>query len=136
MQGFLAAQDRRSGPQSAVRTMTRVAVRNAEEYIESHAADAISVSDIARAADVSVGTLQECFKRHVGLTPMTYLRDVRLDRVHRALRSADPGAAVTVTEAALSCGFGHLPRFAAAYHRRFGQLPSETLRRGVSRANC
>ncbi|TVT25915.1 AraC family transcriptional regulator [Amycolatopsis acidiphila] len=133
--GFVAAQGRRSGPQPSVRAMTQVAVRDAREYIESHAADAISVSDVARAAGVSVRTLQECFKRHVGMTPMTYLRDVRLDRVHGALRSADPRTAVTVTEVALSWGFGHLPRFAAAYRRRFGQLPSETLRRGVSRAN-
>jgi AraC-like DNA-binding protein len=34
-----------------------------------------------------------------------------------------------VTAVALRWGFGHLGQFAADYRARFGELPSETLRR-------
>ena len=67
------------------------------------------------------------------MTPTANLREVRLDRAHHELRSAEPDAGVTVTDTALRCGFGHLPRFAAAYQRKFGLLPSETLRHAATR---
>nr|WP_243645044.1 helix-turn-helix domain-containing protein [Rhodovulum euryhalinum] len=37
-----------------------------------------------------------------------------------------PDSAPTVTEAAITCGFGHLGRFSAAYRARFGEAPSQT----------
>ena len=39
------------------------------------------------------------------------------------------GAATAVTEVALACGFEHLGRFSTRYRDRFGESPSETLRR-------
>ena len=59
---------------------------------------------------------------------MTYLQQVRLGRAHEALRAADP-TRVTVSSIAHRWGFAHLGRFASAYRVKFGQSPSETLRR-------
>lgn len=53
---------------------------------------------------------------------MTYLRGVRLDRVHLEL-STRGGA---VTDVAARWGFFHPGRFAQQYRDRFGELPSET----------
>jgi transcriptional regulator GlxA family with amidase domain len=58
---------------------------------------------------------------------MRYLRDVRLNRVHAELRSADPRSA-SVSQIATRWGFLYLGRFAAAYRDKFGRRPSETLR--------
>jgi transcriptional regulator GlxA family with amidase domain len=58
---------------------------------------------------------------------MTYLRHLRLARVHDHLRDADP-ALDTVTQAAYRYGFTHMGRFAAAYRTRYGVAPRETLR--------
>jgi hypothetical protein len=84
----------------------------ARSDIESRAAEPVTVAEV---------------------TPTAYLRELRLDRAHHELRSAEPHAGVTVTDTALRWGFGHLPRFAAVYQRKFGQLPSETLRHAVTR---
>lgn len=59
---------------------------------------------------------------------MAYLREIRLDRVHAELSTADPSTGVTVTDIAYRWGFLHLARFAQAYKQKFGELPSATLR--------
>jgi transcriptional regulator GlxA family with amidase domain len=58
---------------------------------------------------------------------MAVLKSIRLERAHAELES--PDAPASVTGVALKWGFVHLGRFAQDYRRRFGRLPSETLRR-------
>jgi AraC-like DNA-binding protein len=103
------------------------AVRRAVEAMRADATRPFTVADLARIGGVSVRSLQDGFQRYLGTSPMAYLRDVRLARVHRELREAEPGQ-TTVTEVAYRCGFVHLGRFAALYRRRYGVSPSRTLR--------
>ena len=105
------------------------AIRRAVEAIHDEPERAFTVTDLARIANMSVRSLQEGFRRHVGSAPMTYLQSVRLDRAHESLRRADPGRA-TVSAVAHRWGFAHLGRFASAYRLRFGESPSKTLRTG------
>jgi AraC-like DNA-binding protein len=88
---------------------------------------AFTVTDLAALGGMSVRSLQEGFRRHVGCTPMSHLQQVRLTRVHEALRQADP-TRTTVAAIAHRWGFAHLGRFASAYRARFDEPPSETLR--------
>ncbi len=104
-------------------------VRRAIDLIEGHAAEALTVEDLAEAVGVGVRALQGGFRRHLDTTPMAYLREVRLARVHDELRAADPSAVTTVTEVASRWGFWHPGRFAAAYRQRYGETPSATLQR-------
>jgi transcriptional regulator GlxA family with amidase domain len=83
---------------------------------------------VAGRVAVSARSLQDGFARSIGVPPTRYLRDVRLGRVHQDLRSADPHTS-TVSQAAGRWGFLYLSRFAAAHRERFGERPSETLRR-------
>lgn len=103
------------------------AVTQAIDIIESGPDEPLTASDLASAVGVSVRALQEGFRRYVGVPPMSYLRDVRLARVHDELAAAPPGS-VTVTEIAFRWGFTHLGRFAAAYQQKYGVLPSDALR--------
>jgi AraC-like DNA-binding protein len=86
----------------------------------------LTTSALAKQCHVSVRTLQEGFQRHLGMSPMAYLRVVRLRRAHRDLRSADP-AHTTVARIAHRWGFTHLGRFAAAHQRMYGQTPLQAL---------
>ncbi|MGY1703923.1 AraC family transcriptional regulator [Geodermatophilus sp. SYSU D00697] len=122
--GLLAAQ-----PHNYSAALTEAAsplrprtVRRAQEFIRDHYAEPLTVTDVAAAAGSSVRRLQEAFGTAFGLSPMTYLRDVRLDEVRRRLADGD----ASVTDVALACGFTHLGRFSAAYRARFGELPSRT----------
>lgn len=103
-------------------------VRAAVETIHTRAHEPLTVSDIARAADLSVRGLQESFQRTLERTPMQYLREVRLRRAHDELLRAEPGSASVATIAA-RWGFTHMGRFSGEYLRRFGEYPKQTLRR-------
>ncbi|MEU6429849.1 AraC family transcriptional regulator [Microbispora sp. NPDC046973] len=104
------------------------AVERAVDLIEARAAEPLTVEEIAESVGVGARALQEGFRRQLETTPMSYLREVRLDRVRAELTVHDSGA-TTVTDVAYRWGFVHLGRFALAYRRRFGESPSETLRR-------
>ncbi|MFI5956324.1 helix-turn-helix transcriptional regulator [Cryptosporangium sp. NPDC051539] len=105
------------------------ALRRAIAFIEDRAHDDVAVADIAGAAHVSIRAVQLAFRRHLNLTPMEYLRRVRLSRAHEALRAADP-ATTTVTAVACRWGFPSPGRFAALYRRAYRVTPSQTLREG------
>lgn len=105
-------------------------VQRATEFIRAQAEQALGVTDIARAACVSVRALEEGFRRHLGTTPGAYLRTVRLQQVHAQLRAAArEGRAVPLYEMAYRYGFFHLGRFSAYYKAQFGEPPSATLKR-------
>jgi transcriptional regulator GlxA family with amidase domain len=75
-----------------------------------------------------VRSLQQGFKRHLGMSPMSYLREVWLRRAHQTLLTADPSV-VTVASVAYDWGFTNLGRFAAAHAARYSEPPAKTLRR-------
>ena len=105
------------------------ALRRAREMIETRAAEPLTVAEIAAEVHVSVRALQDGFRRHLGLSPTEYLRQVRLEQARRSLLAADP-ASTTVTSVAVRWGFLHLGRFSVEYGKRFGEPPSATLRGG------
>ena len=93
------------------------------------AVKAIGLADVASAAGVSARALQLAFRRFRDTTPMARLRALRLELAREELaRGTRDGT--TVTSVAIARGFGSPGRFAADYRARFGESPSETLRRG------
>ncbi len=103
-------------------------LRRAISFIESSADCDVSVSDIAESVHVTPRALQYMFRKHLDMTPMEYLRRVRLDHAHRDLLRSDP-ADTTVSIIAARWGFAHTGRFAAMYRRAYGVNPSDSLRR-------
>ena len=105
------------------------ALRRAVAYMEAHAEEPIRLRDIAEAAGTSSRSLQHAFARHYDASPMSYLQQVRLEQAHRDLQVADPAAGDTVAAIARRWGFAKRGHFASIYRRRYGVLPSHTLRR-------
>jgi AraC-like DNA-binding protein len=104
-------------------------VRRVERYIEEHASDQISLSDLVKVAGVSARTLQTSFSRFRNMSPMSYLRGVRLDLAYNEFARAGRRR-IFISDVAYALGLGHLGRFARDYKARFGETPSQTLRRG------
>ena len=60
---------------------------------------------------------------------MDYLKRLRLNGVHRALRVADK-ANTRIIDVATAWGFWHMGHFASDYRAMFGVSPSQTLLTG------
>lgn len=103
-------------------------IRRAIAHIDSSpTVVSMTVPDLAAAVGASVRALQVGFRRTLDTTPLAYLRERRLTLARRELERASDET--SVAQIADRCGFAHHGRFAADYRRRFGESPSDTLRR-------
>lgn len=100
-------------------------VRRAQDYLQAYAHEPITTAQLAQAAGVSTRSLNAGFKEFLGVSPMRYLRDLRLQHVRKELLS---GGGSNVASVALRWGFEHMGRFASQYRQNFGENPSQTLR--------
>jgi AraC-like DNA-binding protein len=107
-------------------------VKRAIDYMQANLEAPITIADIAAASGVPGRTLFKHFSEWQGISPMRHLRNVRFAKVRQALLRADCGE--SVTEIAMRFGFAHMGRFSVEYRQRFGEMPSETLRRPLRRA--
>lgn len=107
----------------------RRTVRRALDYLEAHLSETITMDELAEVVGASVRTIQQGFRDELGVSPMAYVRDRRLERARQELFDAQASDGVTVTAVAEHWGFNHLGSFAVLYRRRWGESPSETLRR-------
>ncbi|MGW6413259.1 AraC family transcriptional regulator [Streptomyces vinaceus] len=103
------------------------AVKRVIDAIHAHPQEPFTLTELASIARVSVRRMQEAFQVHLGVSPMTYLRNVRLARVHEELQNADANE-LQVKDVAIRWGFSHFGRFAGQYRSRFGVTPSQTLK--------
>lgn len=102
-------------------------VLRAIAWTRAHREEPLRLAALARAAGVPPRTLEEHFRRFLGATPLAWARQERMALARQELLAGDGSA--TVSGVATRFGFTQLGRFAARYRGRFGELPSETLRR-------
>lgn len=101
-------------------------VRRVQDFIHAHAHEQITPEQLATVAGVSLRSLYSGFKDFLGVSPMHYLRDIRMENVRAELVN---GEATNVAGVALRWGFAHLGRFSTEYKQRYGETPRQTLRR-------
>jgi AraC family transcriptional regulator, ethanolamine operon transcriptional activator len=104
--------------------------RKAEDFMRDNLRRQIYMQELCDAAGVSERLLRYAFEDLTGVSPSRYLSLFRLCEACRALSQADV-MSQSVKSVALNCGLWDLSRFADSYRRVFGELPRETLQRGV-----
>jgi AraC-like DNA-binding protein len=102
-------------------------VRRALDFIHANLAQPLTLADLVVVSGVPGRTLLKHFHDMHGVSPMRYLRHLRMQRVRDELGS---GLVAKVAECAQRWGFAHPGRFSIEYRRRFGESPSATLARG------
>jgi AraC family ethanolamine operon transcriptional activator len=88
-----------------------------------------SVGELCLLLHISRRTLNQTFQHALGTNPVTYARNVRLNRVRRELLRASVQHR-SIANIATRWGFEHLSLFSRYYKELFGELPSATLQRG------
>lgn len=102
-------------------------VLQARDHLLDHRDQLVTVPELCERLHVSRRTLQYCFEDVLGISPLQYLRAIRLNGARRELRQSLANAQ-TVGEVAAHWGFWHLSQFASDYRKLFGQSPSQSLR--------
>ncbi|WP_116598859.1 AraC family transcriptional regulator [Primorskyibacter marinus] len=105
-------------------------VRQAEEMMTAEAREAPKIGDVAGRVGVSARTLSEGFRRFRGIKPREFLSARRLEGLHADLKAATSDR--TVTQIAAAWGYVNMGALADSYRKRFGELPSKTLKRDPS----
>lgn len=109
------------------RPMATRSMRRAIDYMEANAHLPITLADLVAVSGVAGRTLLKHFREYRGISPMRYMAKLRFQKARETLRGA--GAETSVAAIAEACGFSHLSRFSVEYRKRFGESPSDTLRR-------
>jgi AraC family transcriptional regulator len=89
-------------------------------YIDEHLAERVPLTTLARLARLSPNYFCRSFKRSFGIPPHRYQIDRRIESAKLLLATR----AVSVTEVALTVGFGNSNSFATAFRRATGFTPT------------
>jgi len=103
------------------RISARIEVDRAIEHMHANLSEKITLQDMARVAGMSPSHFSRVFKREAGEPPVQYLSRIRMERARRLLSSGDG----SITEIALSCGFGSPAYLAGRFAKKFGLSPRE-----------
>ena len=80
----------------------------------------ISLEDIARETNTGVRQLERLFKIHVGKSPLSYFREIRIKYAHWLLTNTNR----SVTDISCECGFSDSSHFNRHFKRQFGESPN------------
>ena len=104
----------------------RAIVERAREFILANRETPPTVTELCAYLNMSRRGVHYAFMQVLDVNPVTFIRNVRLHAVRRALLQ---GGAPSVSAAAHHWGFWHLGMFSCYYKELFGELPSETARK-------
>lgn len=111
-------------PQEAHMPRTRsndlTAVRNMAGFIQKNYTRKISLKEIALSGAVGQSKCCKLFAKYFGQTPNAYLNQYRLNKSLEYLRGGD----LSITETALSVGFGGASYYTEVFRKCFGESPT------------
>lgn len=84
----------------------------------------LNFTQIARAVNLSTSRLRHLFRKEAGISPLHYVKVVRLQRAHNLMVQTF----LTVKEVMSESGFSDISHFVREYKRVFGETPSQTRR--------
>jgi len=97
------------------------ATRKAVKLMESDITQAWQLPELASRCELNESYLCRIFKRNTGLSPMEYLKRLRLERASTLLLSTNK----QITEIAYELGFGDCAHFSRSFKKLYKRTPSE-----------
>jgi AraC-like DNA-binding protein len=98
------------------------------DYITSHTDKVLTSTEMEQMTGMTSRALYGAFIERFNSSPQEWKRNVHLD--HARVEMMNPHSLASVKTIARQFGFVSSQSFSKFYQRRFGELPSETLKRG------
>lgn len=96
-------------------------------FIEDHLGDTLNTENIARSAALSASECLRCFHATIGVTPIQYVRRLRVQKAAQLLKSTQE----KISDIAAQCGFQDMSYFAKAFREIMGCTPTQ-----IRQKNC
>lgn len=90
------------------------------KYLEENFKQDMSIDEIAKFASMSVATLHKNFKKATSLSPIQFIKQLRLHNAHSLLLSG-----YNASSAAFESGYSNSAQFSREFKRLFGYSPRE-----------
>lgn len=90
------------------------------KYLEQNFKTEITIDEIARFASMSISSLHENFKKATSLSPIQYIKHLRLHNAHSLLLKG-----YNASNAAFESGYTNSAQFSREFKRLFGMSPRE-----------
>jgi AraC-like DNA-binding protein len=107
----------------------RELVKIARDFIVDNHEHDISITDVAGYVFLSQGYFARAFRDETGMSPMTFLMQVRVDHACKLLEQKE----IKVSGVAAQVGFSSPQRFNAAFRKHIGKTPMEYRRQILDR---
>jgi len=88
----------------------------------------LSIEDLCEKLRIKRRTLNQAFARALGITPLTYMRNLKLQKIRSEL-IFHPDEVSSIAQVASQWGFVHMSLFSRYYRELFGECPMETVQR-------
>ncbi|MFB5746073.1 helix-turn-helix domain-containing protein [Cedecea sp. P7760] len=96
-------------------------LRNVQAYIEQNLSEALTLSELARLADLSEYHFARMFKQSTGQAPHQYVMQRRMAKAETLVRQGR----LPLTDIAMACGFSSPSHFSNRFKSVFGATPSQ-----------
>ena len=106
---------------TAAQRTDQVRAKQMIAFLQTHFREKLTLDQVAQAASVSRNTCLSCFRRVLGLSPMEYLTQRRLEYALHLLLTSD----LPVAQVAEACGFGDASYFGKRFRKQMGLTPSQ-----------
>lgn len=100
-------------------------------FIQHNYAEDINTSAIAQSASISESECLRCFRSSIGTTPISYLREYRVERAAQLLATEQN----RIADIAFQCGFQDVSYFTKTFREIKGCTPKEYRKSHVSPGN-
>jgi AraC-like DNA-binding protein len=98
-----------------------VEIWKARKFIEEHSGEELSLSKVAKAANITPNYLSEKFKQVTGINFSDYVARTRFEKASKLLHDVD----LRISEIAFAVGFQSLSQFNRVFKRLSGKSPTE-----------
>ncbi len=109
-----------------VQINSQIRLQKMLSYIYENYAQAVTLGDIAKAADISRSEAGRCFNTYMGCSPIDALIQYRLQMAHELLSQRTQ----TLQQISYACGFNSVNYFGRQFKKRYGYAPGQSVDMG------